>query len=169
MAAKKVLRAVFDANIYIAAALTKNPQSPTRELIKMLKKRKFQLVWCRQIREEVAEKLVEKSLSTARIAEFINAVDRWAQSIDIDSTDIIPVVIADPDDDVVVACAVKGNATHLVTYDPHFNLLGRTYRGIKIIDGLHFLYVVRGDKPKDKSSQKPSLTRLKREERRAKS
>ena len=40
---------------------------------------------------------------------------------------------------------MRGGATHLVTYDPHFEVLGGEYEGIKILDGLHFLYVVRGD------------------------
>lgn len=57
------------------------------------------------------------------------------------------VIEADLDDDVVLACAVAGQATHLVTYDLHFASLGDSYRNIRLIDGLHFLYLVRGDKP----------------------
>lgn len=39
------------------------------------------------------------------------------------------------------------SATHIVTYDPHFDVLGGAYHDIPILDGLHFLYVVRGDRP----------------------
>jgi hypothetical protein len=35
---------------------------------------------------------------------------------------------------------------NIVTYDPHFDCLGGEFQGIRIIDGLHFLYVVRGDR-----------------------
>ena len=44
-------------------------------------------------------------------------------------------------------------ATHLVTYDPHFDVLGGVYQGIPILDGLHFLYVVRGDRPPTQESK----------------
>ena len=57
--------------------------------------------------------------------------------------DFRPVISADPDDDLIVACAVVGGATHIVTYDPHFEVLGEEYRGIKVVDGLTFLRRVR--------------------------
>jgi predicted nucleic acid-binding protein len=57
------------------------------------------------------------------------------------------VIEADLDDDMVLACAVVGQASHLVTYDLHFAPLGDVYRGVRLIDGLHFLYLVRGDQP----------------------
>ena len=67
------------------------------------------------------------------------------------------VIVADPDDNAILACAFIGHATHLVTYDPHFNVLGGVYQGIPILDGLHFLYVVRGDRPPTQESE--SVTR----------
>jgi predicted nucleic acid-binding protein len=63
----------------------------------------------------------------------------------VDESDIIPLITADPEDDVIVACAMKGRATHVVTYDPDFDVLGGEYRGIRVLDGLHFLYVIRGE------------------------
>ncbi|MCX6030334.1 MAG: hypothetical protein NT169_13695 [Chloroflexi bacterium] len=61
--------------------------------------------------------------------------------------DLVRHVPADPDDDIVLACAIVGRATHLVTYDPHIHALGEAYQGVRILDGLHFLYAVRGDAP----------------------
>lgn len=72
---------------------------------------------------------------------------RWEDGILIDVPNVERVIEADPDDDIVLACAAVGNATHLVTYDPHFLPLGEEYRGIRIVNGLHFLYLVRGDVP----------------------
>lgn len=63
--------------------------------------------------------------------------------IEITPNDIVPVITSDPDDDIIIACAIKGGATHIVTYDSHFDFLGGQYWGIKITDGLHFLYEVR--------------------------
>ncbi len=55
--------------------------------------------------------------------------------------------VFDPDDDAILACAVKGQANYLVSYDPHLGLVGETYQGIKITKALPFLWVVRGDTP----------------------
>ncbi len=67
----------------------------------------------------------------------------------------IPTAISgDPDDNQVLACAMTGqvlacamtgNADYLVTYDPHFDILGGEHQGIRIVDALHFLYIIRGD------------------------
>ena len=56
-------------------------------------------------------------------------------------------MVSFPDDDVVIDRAVAGGATHLVTYDDHLHALGEEVEGVRILDGLHFLYVLRGDVP----------------------
>jgi predicted nucleic acid-binding protein len=53
-------------------------------------------------------------------------------------------LLSDPDDNVIVACAVEGKANYLVTYDPHFDSLNGEYRGIKILKAIPFLEVLRG-------------------------
>lgn len=58
-------------------------------------------------------------------------------------------ILADPDDDIVLACATVGKADFIVTYDPHFDLLGGRYGEIKIVKALPFLWQVRGDQPPD--------------------
>ena len=35
----------------------------------------------------------------------------------------------------ILACAFVGRASHIVTYDPHFDVLGGAYQGIPILDG----------------------------------
>lgn len=57
----------------------------------------------------------------------------------------LALIVDDPDDDLIMACAITGQADYVVTYDPHFDCLGGEFRGIRILDRLHFLYVVRGD------------------------
>jgi predicted nucleic acid-binding protein len=124
--------------------LSKNPRSPVVELFERLRGGEFQLVWCPEIRDEVVEKLLDRGLDAGRVAELIAELVHIAEQIELELADIVSLIAADPDDDVVVACAVKGKATHLVTYDPHFGCLGGEHRGIKVLDGLHFLYAVRG-------------------------
>jgi putative PIN family toxin of toxin-antitoxin system len=138
------IRAVFDTNVYVAAVLSRNPRSPTLELFERLKRDEFTLLYCAEIHSEVIEKLLDKGIDSTKITEFIAGVTAVAERVDIGESDTIPLIPADPEDDVIVACAVKGGATHLVTYDPDFAVLAGEYQGIKVIDGLHFLYAIRG-------------------------
>lgn len=143
MATKAKLRAVFDTNVYVARMLSKSPDSPTIELFERLKNNEFILIYCKEILDEIIEKLVDKGIDAMKIAEFIAEVTSVAERIDIEDTDVLPLIPTDPDDNVVVACTIKGKATHLVIYDPDFAVLGGEYQSIKVLDGLHFLYTVR--------------------------
>ncbi|MCD6336158.1 MAG: putative toxin-antitoxin system toxin component, PIN family [Candidatus Latescibacteria bacterium] len=138
-------RAVFDTNVYVAWALGKNPRSPIKELFERLKHGEFVLLYSMAIRDEVIEKLFGKGLSGKRIAGFVEVMTGLGEEIVVEPEEVEPVILADPDDDVVLTCASKGKATHLVTYDSDFDVLGGVYQGITILDGLHFLYVLRGD------------------------
>jgi predicted nucleic acid-binding protein len=54
------IRAVFDTNIIIAAHLTKNPQSPTRELLERWRNKEFELAYSTALLVEYQEKFMEK-------------------------------------------------------------------------------------------------------------
>ena len=143
-------RAVFDTNIFLAAHLTQNPNSPTAELISRWANDEFDILHCDQLLDEVREKFVEKGIVQELADEFIDNLRNMGIRVEITPDDIVQVIATDPDDDIIIACAVTGGATHIVTYDLHFEFLGGQYRGIKITDGLHFLYEVRGDvKPRN--------------------
>ncbi len=139
------LRAVFDTNIIIAALKSKNPNSPTIELLRLWQSGQFVLLYADKILNEYQEKLEAKRVDHATRITFLANLYALGEYIELESTQIQPVVVDDPDDDVFVACALVGQATHLVTYDAHLLNLGETYQGVFILDGLHFLYVVRGD------------------------
>jgi len=137
---------VFDSNIYIAYLLSKNPQSPSRELFQYLQTQKYDLLWCEAIRKEVIEKALEKGIPPRKLISFLADLSLHAKDIDLSSVVIQKIVNDDPDDDSIVACALEGKARYLVSYDPHLLKIGRVFRGIRILNGLHFLYVIRGDK-----------------------
>ncbi len=96
---------------------------------------------------EYREKLMTKHIPTSESRRFVSDLLLTGTAVALTAADVPRRVPADPDDDVVVACAIMGQATHLVTYDPHIHALGASYQGIRILDGLHFLYVLRGDLP----------------------
>ena len=121
--------AVFDTNISISALLTTNG-NPFRCLA-LAKIGQIESATCQEILNEFAEKLVVKfkfSQETAQAA--VEEVRSFSRLVNISTA--LKAVPADPDDDVVVECAVIGRATHIVTGDKHLLSLG-TYQAIAIV------------------------------------
>jgi len=143
--AKAPLRAVFDANVYVAAYLIRNPRSPNKELFQRWRDSQFVLLVSKAVLEEVVEKFDESGIDQRLTLALVAHILADAEYVHVSEEDIQPIILADPDDDYILACAVVGRADYLVTYDPHFDCLGGEYQGVKILDGLHFLYIVRGD------------------------
>ena len=141
------LRAVFDTNVFVSAFLSRSPTSPTQELINRWLADEFTLLVCDAIIDEIIEKLIVRRIGREDIETFVALLDSLAEWVEISDEAIVPLITADADDDVVIACAIVGNADFLVTYDPHFAPLGDTYQGVKITKALPFLWAVRGDKP----------------------
>jgi len=141
------LRAVLDTNVIIAALKSSNPSSPTRELLRRWERGEFELLYAADLRVEYAEKLAVKRVASDKIATFLDRLGRRGTFVPLTNTDLIPRIPNDPDYDIVIACAITGGATHLVTYDDHLHALGEKYEGVRILDGLHFLYALRGDTP----------------------
>lgn len=138
----KRLRAVFDTNVFVSASLSKNTNSPTRELLERWKREEFTLVICNQIAKEMIEKLSERGVALEIINEQVSALAQVAEWV-IVPDEKIEDLLSDPDDNVVVACAVEGSANYLITYDPHFDTLHGEYRGVRIVKAIPFLEVLR--------------------------
>lgn len=135
-------RAVFDTNVFISASLSKNPNSPTRELLERWKRQEFTLVICDQIAKEMIEILTKREISSEEIDEQVSALAIAAEWVEVPE-EKIESLLSDSDDNVIVACAVEGGANYLVTYDPHFDSLQGEYRGVKIVKAIPFLDVLR--------------------------
>lgn len=142
----ELLRATLDTNVLVSATLSRNPNSPTRELMICWRRNEFTLLTCDELFQEFAEKLIERHVAEAEIEEQLDALALWATWVVVPSESIEP-LLNDSDDNVVVACAVIGHADYLVTYDPHFDVLGGDYRGVKIVKALPFLWALRGEPP----------------------
>ena len=141
------LRAVFGTNVIIAALLSRNPDSPLVELLRRWRNNEFELLYCDDLQAEYYEKLIAKSIEPDRRRRFLDDLVSQGTLIQISPADLVPRIPNDPDDDIVIACAIIGGATHLVTYDDHLYALSEEYEGVRILDGLHFLYALRGDAP----------------------
>ena len=143
------LRAVFDTNVFISAVLSRNPTSPTKELIESWKAGKFTLLVSDVLLAELTEKLLEKRIDSDTITDLVTAILQMAEWVDVPAAAALPMIVEDPDDDHVLACAVVGKADYLITYDPHFDPLGGSYESFQVTKALPFLWKVRGDQPPD--------------------
>jgi predicted nucleic acid-binding protein len=69
---ERPIRAVFDANIYVAAYLSKNPRSPNKELFRRWRAREFTLLVSHAILEEVIEKFDQRGIDQALTSHAID-------------------------------------------------------------------------------------------------
>lgn len=141
----KPIRAVLDTNVFVSAALSKNPSSPTREVIDRWKRGEFMLLICTPLAEEIVEKLQDHGIDAGKVGILVEMLANLAEWVEV-PPEKIEALLSDPDDNVVVACAVEGGANYLVTYDPHFDSLQGDYRGIEILKAIPFLEVLRANR-----------------------
>ena len=138
------LRVVLDTNVIIAALRSANPRSPTVELLDRWARNGYSLLYSDDLLAEYVDKLSKRSVSPVLIRAFLSRVMKKGEYVLVADRQIAAVTV-DPDDDRVLACAVVGKATHLVTYDPHLTVIGQTFRKVKIMSVLEFLAALRAN------------------------
>ncbi len=138
----KSIRAVLDTNVFVSAALSKNLTSPTREVLERWQHGEFVLLICTPLAEEIVEKLLDRSISADTVGVLVEKLAQLAEWVEV-PVEKIKSLLTDPDDNVIVACAVEGEANYLVTYDPHFDTLNGEYQGVKILKAIPFLEILR--------------------------
>lgn len=129
---------IFDTNILISAVLSQRG-SPSR-CLEIARENRVQSLTCQEILDEFQEKLQNKfaySLqgAQAKVQEVLN----YSQIVTISNT---LKVTTDPDDNMVLECAVIGGATYIVTGDKRHLLPLGSYQGISIINASDFLTLV---------------------------
>jgi hypothetical protein len=94
-------RAVFDANIYVAAYLSRHPRSPNKELFHRWRTHEFVLLISRTILEEIIEKFDERGIDQQLTIELISHILTDAEYVNVMAADVHAVIANDPDDDYV--------------------------------------------------------------------
>jgi len=145
--ARGELRAVLDTNVPIAAHLSRNPHSTTIELLARWRGGQFVQLYSDDMLVELVEKFQTRKIVANASDRYLADLITLGEFVIVAPEQVPDIIAADPDDNAILACAFVGRASHLVTYDPHFDILGGAYQGIPILDGRHFLYIVRGDRP----------------------
>jgi uncharacterized protein len=142
-----MLRAVFDTTVLVSALLNPNPGGVSNELLRFAKQGAFELYLSDDILEETAAALNASRLREryAYADEDVVAFCHDLALIGIVVSDvpiIRGIVVRDPDDDMVIACAIAGDVDYLVTRDKDLLSL-EAYQEIAIIAPETFLRVVR--------------------------
>lgn len=125
---------VFDTNILFSATSWRGAPYQCLELARM---GLVQHVTCQAILGELSEKLETKlAFSDAQITAMILDLLEFTDIIKITQT--LKVVSDDPDDDMVIECAVSSRADYIVSGDRHL-LRIENYQGIAIVNARTFL------------------------------
>ena len=126
---------VFDTNILISALFSQTG-SPFRALA-LAKIGQIESVTCQEIMDEFAEKLLLKfKFSEDKTQSAVDEILNFSRMVEISGT--LKAVPNDADDDMVIECAVVGNASHIVTGDKHLLSLVK-YQDIAIAKATDFV------------------------------
>jgi putative PIN family toxin of toxin-antitoxin system len=138
-------KAVLDTTVLVSALLNLNPGGVSYELLRLAKQGAFELCISDEILEETAETLRYPRLRQ-RFAYSDADIVAYCHDLALTGTivDNVPSVqvVRDPDDDMVVACALAADADYLVSRDQDLLALGE-YEGIKMIKPEAFLHLLR--------------------------
>ena len=138
-------RAVFDTNVLLSALLATSGVSAHL----LIHSEHFTLITSEAILAELAEKShlpriqVKYYLTDAVITEYITRLRAAATVVDVHSS---VTVVRDPDDNMVLACALDGGAGYVVSRDRDLLDIG-TYQGIQLLSPEQFLAIVREELP----------------------
>jgi putative PIN family toxin of toxin-antitoxin system len=141
-----MIRAVFDTNVFISALF--NPKRPPAQLLELALQGKIRLMVPPQLMEEIERVLtypkLKKLLKKRQTApgEIEEAIAKALKVAVLTPGDLtIEAIFDDPADDMVLACAVEGNADFIIPGDHHL-LDIKNYQGIKIVKPAKFLELI---------------------------
>jgi putative PIN family toxin of toxin-antitoxin system len=131
---------VIDTNILVAAI---GKKSPYRPIMDALLAAKFTPAISNEILEEYTEVLTLRT--SKEVSEnFIRFLLNLPKLKLVHPTYRWELIIADPDDNKFVDCAVAAQADYIVSNDKHFNVLKSiAFPKLKVIDALAFLEILR--------------------------
>jgi putative PIN family toxin of toxin-antitoxin system len=128
------VRAVFDTNVLIAAFLTEGLCSG---LLIRARKQAFNLVLCDDIIREFEGILIKKFKLTSTDISKISAIVSEAASEILHKLNPVPNICRDPNDNMMIACAIDATADYIVTGDEDLLIL-KKYKDVIILNPRNF-------------------------------
>ena len=140
---KTSFRVVPDTNVVIASEKSTSKSSPNKEFFDRWRNDEFEILHSDDTLLEYIEKMRELAVSEKIIKKLIRAMLELGRHISIVFYHL-PLYPFDPDDIAFLLCAENGNATHIVSYDPHLKETEYFY-SFRVCETLEFLYELRND------------------------
>lgn len=138
-----MLKVVLDTNQFISGLI--QPKGPSAQLFHAWRKSFYILITCREIIREFEQAIqyphiIKKyKLPKKEIESTINLIQN--ESVVLHDIPDINVIKEDPDDNMVLACALEAKAQYIVSGDKHLLDLGK-YQDTKIITARDFLKIL---------------------------
>jgi putative PIN family toxin of toxin-antitoxin system len=137
-------KAVLDTTILVSAFLRNVPGGASHDLLRFADEGAFDLYLSEEILEETAGVLFRQGRHRQRYAysdedvvEYCQELTRFATVVG-DVPEIRGIVARDPNDDMIIACALAAEVDYLVTRDKDLLSLGQ-YEVLKIVTPEAFL------------------------------
>ena len=128
------IRAVFDTNILFSAT---GWRGTPFQCVERARAGDLRVVTCPELIEELAEKLETRlHFSTDQVAETLADYLSFLRVVRIPK--LLDAVPRDPEDNMVLECAIEGDAQYIVSGDKD-PLVIKEFRGIKIVRARDFL------------------------------
>ncbi len=134
------MRVVLDTNQHISAII--RPDGHPAQIVQLWRIGLIELAISPDILEEF-EAVVHRpriqqkyNLSDADINEYLEVLR--TTTVLVPGTVIVDAVPDDPDDNIIIACAIEAEADFIVSGDQHLLSLG-SYHGISIVKAIDFL------------------------------
>lgn len=139
-----MLRAVLDTNVLVSALIV--PNGKPAQILQLAQADRFTLLLSEEILTEALE-VLHRSRIRKRFPLSEEVVQTYLDSLRVSATMIVGgpvenVIANDPPDNLILACAVGGDADYLVSGNDHFLRLGE-HRGVQMVSPAEFLQVLR--------------------------
>ena len=144
---KTLFSVVPDTNVVIASQKSTSESSPNKEFFDRWQNDEFEILHSDDTLLEYIGKMRELNVPEEIIKKLIRAMLELSRHITIEFFHL-PVYPSDPDDIAFLLCAENGNATHLVSYDPHLEAINQFYP-FKVCGTLTFLFELREELSKE--------------------
>jgi putative PIN family toxin of toxin-antitoxin system len=142
-------KAVFDSTVLVSTFLT--PRGVSSQLLRLARQGAFTMSLSEDLLNEIQETLLEDEDLRARfpysdrdVHAFMTKLKRAVQPVP--HPPVVKGVCRDPEDDMVIACALGAGAQYLVTRDKDLLTL-KAYQGVTMIRPEQFMHVIRQQLP----------------------
>lgn len=143
-----MVKAVLDTTVLVSAFLNPDREGVSYELLRCGEIGAFDLFISEEILQELQDALLNRKsirrhyiYPDNRVLAYCQGLKRFATVVS-NLPDASGVVVRDPSDDMIVACALAAGAEYIVTRDKDLLSLGQ-YQGIAMIAPEAFLHVLR--------------------------